>query len=84
MRATNPFLFRDEGTWFSRLRFKWLVTCRVGYMLHMHASDYDCFEFQDEIPFKEGRMLDPRNSNFWNKGKIVILITKLLISVKNL
>ena len=22
MRATNPFLFRDEGTWFSRLRFK--------------------------------------------------------------
>ena len=22
MRATNPFLFRDEGTWFSRLIFK--------------------------------------------------------------
>ena len=22
MRATHPFLFRDEGTWFSRLRFK--------------------------------------------------------------
>ena len=22
MRATYPFLFRDEGTWFSRLRFK--------------------------------------------------------------
>ena len=22
MRATNPFLFRDEGTWYSRLRFK--------------------------------------------------------------
>ena len=22
LRATNPFLFRDEGTWFSRLRFK--------------------------------------------------------------
>ena len=22
MRATNPFLFRDEGTWFSCLRFK--------------------------------------------------------------
>ena len=56
MRATNPFLFRDEGTWFSRLRFKWLVTCRVEYMLHMHASDYDCSKFRDEIPFKEGRM----------------------------
>ena len=22
MRATYPFLFRDEGTWFSSLRFK--------------------------------------------------------------
>ena len=22
MRATYPFLFRDEGTWFSRLRFE--------------------------------------------------------------
>ena len=22
MRATYPFLFRDEGTWFSRMRFK--------------------------------------------------------------
>ena len=22
MRATYPFLFRDEGTWFSRLTFK--------------------------------------------------------------
>ena len=22
MRAAYPFLFRDEGTWFSRLRFK--------------------------------------------------------------
>ena len=25
MRATYPFWFRDEGTWFSRLTFKWLV-----------------------------------------------------------
>ena len=25
MQATYPFLFRDEGTWFSRLRFKLLV-----------------------------------------------------------
>ena len=51
--------------------------------LHMHVSDCDCPEFWDEIPFKEGRMYDPRNSNFWKKGKIVISITKLLISVKN-
>ena len=51
MRATNPFLFRDEGTWFSRLRFKWLVTCMVECMLHMHVFDKDCFEFRDEILF---------------------------------
>ena len=35
MRATYPFLFRDEGTWFSCLTFKWLVymhdRVRVAY-----------------------------------------------------
>ena len=35
MRATYPFLFREEGTWFSRLAFKLLVyihgTVRVAY-----------------------------------------------------
>ena len=56
MRATYPFLFRDEGTWFSRLRFKWLVTCMIERALHMHVSDSDYSEFRDEIPFKEGRM----------------------------
>ena len=30
MRATYPFLFRNEGTWFSRLRFKRRV--------YMHGS----------------------------------------------
>ena len=49
----------------------------VECMLHMHVFDNDRFEFQDEIPLKEGRMLDLRNSNLWNKGKIVILVTKL-------
>ena len=29
MRAAYPFLFRDEGTWFSRLRFKRLFKCMV-------------------------------------------------------
>ena len=29
-----------------------MVLCK----LHMHVSDYDCPEFRDEIPFKEGRM----------------------------
>ena len=56
MRVTYPFLFRDKGTWFSRLRFIWLVTCMIECALHMHVSDCDCPEFRDEIPFKEGRM----------------------------
>ena len=49
----------------------------VECTLHMHVRDCDCPEFWDEIPFKEGRMQDPRNSNFWKNGKIVILVTKL-------
>ena len=28
----------------------------VECTLHMHVSEYDCPEFWDEIPFKEGRM----------------------------
>ena len=56
MRATYPFLFRDEDTWFSRLTIKWLVTCMIECTLHMHVSDCDCPEFWDEIPFKERRM----------------------------
>ena len=28
----------------------------VECTLHMHVSEYDCQEFRDEIPFKEGRM----------------------------
>ena len=56
MRATYPFVFRDEGTWFSLLRFKWLFTCMVECMLHMHVFYNDRPEFRDEIPYKEGRM----------------------------
>ena len=49
----------------------------VKCTLNMYVSDRNCPEFQDEIPFKEGRMKDPKNFNFWKKGKIVISITKL-------
>ena len=56
MRATYPFLSRDEGTWFSRLTFKWLFTCMIEGTLHMHVSDSNGLEFRDEIPFKEERM----------------------------
>ena len=37
--------------------------------LHMHVSDYDCQEFRDKIPFKEGRMYNPRNFQFLEKGQ---------------
>ena len=37
MRATDPFLFRDEGTWFSHLIPKWLV-----YMLGIVNVAYVC------------------------------------------
>ena len=56
MRATYPFLFRDEGKWFSRLKIKMTVYMQGRVMLHMHVSDCDCPEFRDKIPFKEGRM----------------------------
>ena len=56
MRATYPFLFRDECTWFSHLGFKCLFTCMVECTLHMHVIDCNCPKFRDEIPFKEGRM----------------------------
>ena len=50
MRATYPFLFRDEGTWFSRIYMHGIV--HVAYT----CECFDCLEFRDEIPFKEGRM----------------------------
>ena len=41
MMWAYPFLFRDEGKWFNRLRFKCLFTCMVECTLHMHVSDCD-------------------------------------------
>ena len=38
MRATYPFLFRDEGTWFSRLILKRLVYMH-GMVHAAYASD---------------------------------------------
>ena len=42
MRATYPFLFRDEGMWFCRLILNDEFTCMVYFTLHMHVSDSDC------------------------------------------
>ena len=39
MRATYPFLFRDEGMWFSRLILKWLVYMH-GIVHVAYACDF--------------------------------------------
>ena len=83
MRATYPILFRDEGTWFSRLKFKWLVTCMIECTLHMHVSDYDCPEFRDEIPFKGGENVRPEKFQFMEKWQDRNFDYKIVISVKN-
>ena len=41
----------------------------VECTLYMHVFCCDCPEFRDEIPFKEGRMEDPRKFQFFEKGK---------------
>ena len=48
--AIYPFLFRDEGTWFSRMYVHDIVHVAYAY------ECFDCPEFRDEIPFKEGKM----------------------------
>ena len=73
MRATYPFLFRDEGTWFNRLRFKWLVTCMIECALHMHVSDCNFPEFRDEIPFKVELLIQRR---------LYLIFVKLWVMVK--
>ena len=45
MRATYPFLFRDEGTQFSRLVIKWLVCMHVvvfGCIMHVVVRGAIC------------------------------------------
>ena len=45
MQATYPFLFRDEGMWFSSIYMHGIV--HVAYA----CECFDCPEFRDEIPF---------------------------------
>ena len=56
----------------------------VECMLYMHVSDYDCPEFRDEIPFKEGRMKDPGKFQFLEKGQNRNFGYKMVISVKKI
>ena len=68
MRATYPFLFKDEGMWFSRLVIKCLVC--------MHVIVYDCLcmrlhasvrEFRDEILLRGEECKTQENFNFSEK-----------------
>ena len=54
MQATYPFLFRDEGMWFSRLRFKRLFTCMVERMLHMHVLIMIVLNFGTKFLLRRG------------------------------
>ena len=50
MQATYPFLFRDEGMWFSHLILKWLVYMHeIVYIAYACELIRMCVEFRDEI-----------------------------------
>ena len=50
MRATYPFLFSDEGMWFSHLILKWLVYMHeIVYIAYACELIRMCVEFRDEI-----------------------------------
>ena len=56
----------------------------VECTLHMHVSDCDCPEFQDEIPFKGWENVGPEKFQFLEKGQNSYFGYKIVISVKNL
>ena len=55
----------------------------VECTLHMHVNDYDCLEFRDEIPFKEGENVRPEKFQFLKKWQNCNFDYKIIISVKN-
>ena len=73
MRATYHFLFKDEGTWFSRLVIKGLV--------YMHLIQCVCvWNFGTKL-FKGGTNVKPRKNSFFLKmGKMVISVENLEFS----
>ena len=74
MRATYPFLFRDEGTQLRRLIIKLVVY--MHDIVHItYACDFcACVEFRDEILLKGEECKTRENSNFLKTGKMVISI----------
>ena len=75
MRATYPFLFRDEGMWFSHLILKWLVYMHeIVYIAHACELIRMCVEFRDEIVLRGEECKTRENSIFLRKGKTIILV----------
>ena len=66
MRATYPFLFRDEGMWFSHLIIKLLV--------YMQEIVHVAYAFRNEILLREEECKTLENPNFLKKQKTVISI----------
>ena len=75
MRATNPFLFRDEGMWFCHLILKWLVYMHeIIYIAYACELIRMCVKFRDEILLRGEECKTRENSIFLRKGKTVILV----------
>ena len=74
-RTTYPFLFRDEGMWFSHLILKWLAYMHeIVYIAYACELIRMCVEFRDEILLREEECKTREISIFLRKCKTVILV----------
>ena len=74
MRATYPFLFRDEGTQLRRLIIKLLVYMHDIVHVVYACAFCACVEFRDEILLRGEECKTRENSNFLKTGKMVISV----------
>ena len=74
MRATYPFLFRDEGTQFRRLIIKLLVYMHEIVHVAYACDSCACVEFRDEILLMREECKTREKTNFLKKCKTVISV----------